>query len=226
MTTTVKQISFKQVIAQFKNYVANTDERPALQYLHYDGENFVATNGHVLLKVNADYVSDIPEEVLAGTLFDPNNMCIPDETGGYPDIYRLIPDDCNLSIRINNTLDEIQSHVKAGNKTLKGSWESKNYLFACQDDFLKVEAVQTDEFNLNKWTYEGILKHNKVLRSNGKEIIFKVRSNYITNALATVKKLSKLSNKDIQFNIISGVRPIIFKQDNVFEILVLPLKIY
>lgn len=224
MTTKTKQINFKQVMTQFKKYVADDASRPALQYVYYDGTHFVATNGHVLLKINAIHVKDIPEDVVVGTLFNPSEMSIVEDKHSYPDTNRFIPDDCNLSIRINDTLDEIRAHIKEANKTLKGGWEYRNYLFTCQDDFLKIDALQGDEYLKDKRTHEAILKHNKFLHSNGKEIIFKVRSRYITNALATVKQLSKVSDKDIQFNIISSVRPIVFKQDDVFELLVLPVR--
>lgn len=225
MKTSIKQIDFTQLMKEFNKYVAKTPTRPVLQYVHYDGEYYTATNAHIMLRVNEKYVSNVPEDIVPNTLYDPKLMEVSDDKSNYPDTDRLIPNDCNLSIRINNTLNEIQSYIRAGNKQLKGKWTDKNFKFTMQDDYLEINPMQSKDGKNATSAHQYIMRHNDFLQSNHKEIIISLNSRYITNALITVKKLSRLSNENIEMNVIDTMRPIHFKQDDVFNLIVLPVRL-
>lgn len=212
---------------EFKKYTTKGEERPILQYVHFDGTHFIATNSHILVKVNKDYISNIPTEIYSNCLYDPIEMEIVENTlYKYPDTSKVFPYDCGLNVKINNTLNEIQSHIKLGNTLLKGKSLEKLFQFTAQDDYLEIKAINSIKGKDKEIKNQSIMRHNEFSYSNGNEIIFSLKSEYVTNALATIKRLSKLSHEDVQFKIKSRVQPVVFEQNGVFSILILPVVTY
>lgn len=227
MTKTItKQITFEKVMVEFKKYVAKGETREVLKKVYFDGTHFIATDSHTLLKVNRNYVSNIPSEVVEGSMYDPVKMEIyKNDLHTYPETSRLIPQQFNLRVRINNTLNEIQAHIKLGNSLMKDTKPSERlFKFYAQDDFLKIDALSglTNHNVMN----ESIMRHNDYLESNGKEITFTLSNEFITNALIVAKKLSKLSTENVELKVISRLRPVVIAQDDVFTILIMPMRTY
>lgn len=227
--TSIKQITFANLMKDFKKYVAVKEEgkRVVLNYVYFDGETFTATNSHILLKVNKNVVSNIPIEIVTGSLINPSTLEIAMNTNyNYPNTDRLFPSNCKLNIRLNGSLDELYTFVKYTNALLKGKAYSKLYTFYTHGDYIESRAMQFEN-GKKEMKNQLILKHRHVLENvDDKQIIFNLRSEYITKSLMTIRKLSKLSKDDIQLKVLESMRPIVFEQADVFKILVMPVRLY
>jgi hypothetical protein len=213
MTTATKTIQFDQLMKVMKNFVFKSETRPALQFVNFDGKYLVATDSHQLLRVNAEYVSGIPENL---TLFDPKEMKIITEQMKYPDTSRLIPDSLytNSTVTIDGNIKEFMEHVKEIKKVVK--------------------SVPTKTINLNfkhnETTVSGTFEENtysatmNTMYVEGQEIALQCNANYLYNVLEVTKKLSKLSYEPVKIEMYNRMRPIQIKQNNVFDLLVLPVR--
>jgi DNA polymerase III sliding clamp (beta) subunit (PCNA family) len=213
--TAIKTIKFEEVMKLFTKYNRKSP-RPVLNYVQYSNGYFTATNSHVLLRVNAKYVSDIPANMEEGRLFDPKEMLFANVQMNYPETSRLIPNHFNSTVLLNGHIKEIQQHIKEIKKVVK---KNKNKVMK-----LEFTSKGTGLHSHNS-DNEGYSTFMESMYIEGEEVTLHVNADYINDALGVIKKLSKLSYNDIELGIVSPMRPITFKQDGVFDIIILPVRI-
>lgn len=216
--TATKTIHFDQLMKIFKKFVSKSEVRPVLKLVNFDGEYFTATDSHVLLRVNAKYVSEIPANLNDTFLYDPKEETAKVISQSFPDTSRLIPTYTETNALINSNIKEFHNHIKAIKKIkVKGQKVVK----------LKMNKSYTEvssKFNINgnEESYEAEINS---LFVEGEEIIINTSSKYLNDALDTIKKLSKLDSNKVEMNMTSNMRPIHFKQEGVFDLLVTPIRV-
>jgi DNA polymerase III sliding clamp (beta) subunit (PCNA family) len=215
--TTVKTIKFEDVMKIMKKFVSRKESRPVLKYVYNDKQYLYATNSHILLRVNKEYISDIPEF----TFYDPKNMTIINDKCNYPDCSRLIPIDFNSTITLDGNLKELHNHVKEIKKVVK-----KNINHIMKMEFYKNETIVSGDNYEKDEKYKEYFASIKSLQTEGQELTLHLSANYLNDALETIKKLSKVSYNHVQLGIVSNMRPMNFKQEDVFDIIVLPIRTY
>ena len=221
--TTIKQVTFEKVIKQFKKFVGTSDSRPVLKYVHFDGQYFVATNSHYLIRVKKEVISDIPENIVENILFCPNEMKLITGEYNYPQTNRLIPEYENIVVNLNksNIKDFIQLSKEVG-KQRKERVSTKIKLEFTQN----YTNVSTDHFT--EETEKGIKEYKKTIENVNTEVnelTLHVNYNYLRNTLEAVKELMKLSNNETVLNMTSNVRPVHFKSNGIYDIILLPIRV-
>lgn len=216
-----KTISFENMMKLFKKYVAKSESRPVLEHVYFDGESFRATNTHVLLKVNAEYVSDIPQGYPETFLYDPKTMTLNESNMNYPETSRIIPNYSEATITLNNkNIKELQDVLKESKKIAKNHKNKNIHMeFNSTGAIIKAEYIDKDK---TKEEYRSTIDN---LLADGKEIKLDANVQYMQDALVVAKKLSKLNGESTQINLISNMRPIVFSQKDIFELLVMPVRI-
>lgn len=230
--TANKTIKFDQLMKVFKNFVSKSETRPVLKLVYLNDNYFYATDSHQLLRVNKNYVSDIPESITDGSLIDPKTMNITEQLN-YPDCSRLIPNQSNSTVLLNGNIKEFENVTKEIKGLKKGRKNkivkmdiTKNCInfsgqYVINEKQYKLEKEQKDD-NVDLFkNYEYTVNS---LNVEGDEIKIQVGDIYLNTALGTVKKLSKLSYSDVEMKINGNMRPILFTQNNVFDIIVMPIR--
>jgi len=221
MKTKTKTLTFDQSMKIFKKFVAKSSVRPVLQYVYFDGKYLVATDSHRLLRVNADYITDFPKNMKDTFLYCPKEMTSKNIYMSYPDISRLIPSSSDSTVLINEkNIKDFQGLVKEAKKMLPKDVVRFNLSFTQMDATITVSELKEGEWS------EIYSKSIESLYVEGKPISFHVNARYMNDALEAVKKLSKLSSNHVELRISSPIRPIHFKQEDVFDLLVLPIRVY
>jgi DNA polymerase III sliding clamp (beta) subunit (PCNA family) len=212
--TETKTIKFDDLMKVMKKYVSKSEARPVLQLVYLTEEGyFVATDSHHLIRVNKNVVSDIPEGLEAGKLYDPKEMKV--TNGNYPDTSRLIPYDYNSTVTIDSNIKEFQQHVKEIKKIVK---KDRNYV-------MKLEFKRNETVISGKYEEDNYSAAMKSMYVEGDEVKLHLSAKYLDIALDTVKKLSKVSYNPIHLGIVSNMRPMVFKQEGLFDIIILPVRI-
>ena len=249
MKTLTKTISFDQVMTQFKKYVASSEMRPVLQYVYFDGSHFIATNSHVLLRVNKDYIADIPADIETGSLFDPKEMKVVTDyqKTSYPETSRLISDYSNSTVLLNkDNLKEFQQHVKEAKKAGKSIHSPIKLKFT--QSYMEItsmcsltEAMKESHGESYKEEYEKLKEYDIENGKNppelseynaetnniyveGEAVTIHVSPKYMNNAVMTVKKLTKLNKDQLQLSMNGKMRPVQFSQGDVFDLIVMPIR--
>jgi hypothetical protein len=235
-----KTISFTDLMKVFKKYVSGSSVRPTLQLVSFDGEYFTGTDSHVLLRVNKNYVSDIPENVLAGSLINPIDNTINTEGHNYPETSRLIPNHSNTTVELNkSSLNDLQKTIKCSGQSMNGK-QNKSKVIKLEftydgvtvfsDNHLEKDIA--NKVSKGQHDIEGlhtIIDYRKSLTNisvSGEELKIHASCKYLNDALITIKKLSKLSNGNAEICLMGKMRPIQFKQNGFFDLLVLPIRKY
>ncbi|MCP1159400.1 hypothetical protein [Bacillus infantis] len=243
-TLTKKTIQFDQLMKVFKKFVSTESYRPVLQLVKFDGKYFTATNSHIILRVNAEYVTDFPENLNDEFLYDPKENTVKQMQNNYPETDRIIEQgfytDSAITLN-NNNIKELHKAVKEAkraaktNKTIELNFKpsylevtgeclltkefkslyGKNY----KDKFKEISEREQEEITPSE--YKTKLEE---IASNGDKVNLLLSKSYIDTALTTVKKLSKLSKDQVNLHIDNGLRPVTFKQENVFDLLVMPVR--
>jgi hypothetical protein len=220
-TSMNKTIKFDDLMKVFKKYVAKSETRPVLQLVQYANGYFTATDSHQLLRVNADYVSDIPESMVEGSLFNPKEMTMSDNHKNYPETSRLIPQYSDSTIILNkDNIKSFEQELKAIKKLSTQRNKVVKMEFGQLESIISGKELTKEGLEI---THEGIMKNVTI---EGNELTISASNKYLLAALDSVKKLSKLSNNHIEMGMNGRVRPIVIKQDGVFDVIVLPVRTY
>lgn len=233
MTTKIatKTITFEKAMKLFKKYVSKSATRPVLQYVYFDPQGYlVATDSHTLLRINTDYITDIPSDYTPNSLFCPKEMKLVEESYNYPDTSRLMPIDFNSTVKLDNSsLKELTDQVKASKKLLtKKQGHVALNLTTKSTDIITNELIET---KLGKKVVERTFEtiNTETINSlwvDGEEMKVSLNTNYLLNALDVTKKLSSLSNDPTSIKLVSSMRPFVFTQSDIFDVLVLPIRTY
>jgi hypothetical protein len=220
--TNTKQIEYVELMKTFKTFVSKKAERPVLKLVHFDGKNFVATNSHILLVVKSEYVKNIPANIIEGSLINPLTVELhqSNEALKYPNVSRLIPSeyDTNTTIGLDGQINDLIKGLKVltkSNRAMNGLTPSSQIaiLDVKQDLSISIKDDETKE----KLNIENV---------QGEKVLLHLNAKYLIDALTTCKKLSKLNDNKCTLNITGRLRPMNFKQENVFDLIVLPVRIY
>lgn len=229
--TKIKQIEYLSLMKTFKNFVMKNgkESQQVLNYVYFDGKYFIATNTHVLLKVNSEYIKNIPDTIVEGSLFDVKEMYLINsklnEAFKYPNVNRLIPNvnDFNTTISLDGSLHILIKDMKELCKTdriLSDLTQSK-----------QIAILDTGNKYDNKFTLsiKGENEKEKIKIDNvvtGEPILLHMNAKYLIDALAVCKKLTKLNSEPCTLKLLSRLRPMNFRQENVFDLIVLPVRVY
>lgn len=214
--TKTKEITFAQVMKMFKKFVAKSSSRPVLQYVYFDGSHFVATNSHVLLRVNKDYITDIPEDLPKTFLYDPKEMISRDIDMKYPDVSKLIMNYSDSMVTMNDgVIKEFINQIKEAKKVVN---KKKNKPIGLS--FCKPHTIIESEYEEINYKIK-----NKNIGVDGNEITLHLNAQYLVNALEVVKKFNKVSNDNTEIRMYSPLRPIQITKRDVFDIVLMPVRL-
>lgn len=229
-----KQIEFTEVMKQFKKYVSKSDTRPVLKYVYFDSSDYlVATDSHKLLRVHSDYISNIPEGVEIGSLINPKTLEVKSEEFEfkYPATNRLIPDYTNIDIELNrDNIKELQGGLKQlrpiykeiKNKVVKMEIGSDKTILS--SEYKKMIIFSDKTKNKVETIREQVTINN--FYSDSEDFTIYFNGDYLNNALITVKKLDKLTVDKTIIGFIGGLRPFVIRQKGVFDILLMPVRVF
>lgn len=219
----VNSIKFDDLMKVMKKYVSKSETRPVLKMVQFSNGYFTATDSHHLIRVNSQYVSDIPVDITEGCLYNPKEMIINSEQMKYPDTSRLIPQYSESTVLLNKqNMKEFEQEIKAIKKL---TTERRNKVVKMEFGQLGT-IISGKEFTVEGTepkTHKAIMKN---LNVEGKELTINAADNYLLTALDSVKKLSKFSQDHIEMRMNGHLRPIVFTQYNVFDVIVLPVRTY
>lgn len=218
--TTNKAIEFDKLIPDFKRFALKvgkemTNKQLVLQYAYYDGQYLIATDSHRLIRVNADYITNLPSN--EPFLYDmKNKKIVTDHELNYPNVNRMIPEHSNTTIEItNNNLKEIRNSLDELLVHVKGQ---VNNVISLDIKSEKQQLILSDQANTIEIAHDCII--------NGNDTKLHVNCKYMKDALMSVSKLNKLTEGSPVLNIVSKLRPIQIKASNVYDIVVMPMRIY
>jgi DNA polymerase III sliding clamp (beta) subunit (PCNA family) len=216
MKTAVKIIEFNKIIKDVKKFVSKSDVRPILQYVYFDGKYIIATDSHRLIRINCDYISDLPTN--HPFLYDVKKNCITDKEMTYPEVHRLISmGDIETETDITNELNDFLQAAKEAKKTVNKRLNNMIRLTVDYDQ-MTITSI-TGEDTENSYTKD------LPISSNGEYKIY-LNGKYLIDALQIFKKLNKLTNDSMIMGYKGQMKPLHFKKGDIFDALILPIRVY
>lgn len=213
MKTAVKTIEFNKIIKDVKKFTSKSDIRPVLQYVYFDGKYIIATDSHRLIRINSDYISDLPTN--HPFLYDVKKNCIVEKEMTYPEVHRLIDmGDIETETDITNGLNDFLQAAKEATKAVKKQ----------QNNMIKITA-NYDRITITGEYMENSYTKDLPISSNGEYKIY-LNGKYLIDALQTFKKLSKLTKDSTIMGYKGHMKPLHFKKGDVFDVLILPIRVY
>jgi DNA polymerase III sliding clamp (beta) subunit (PCNA family) len=216
MKTAIKTIEFNKIIKDVKKFVSKSDVRPILQYVYFDGKYIIATDSHRLIRINSDYISDLP--VTHPFLYDVKKNCITEKEMTYPEVHRLISmGDIETETDITNGLNDFLQAAKEAKKTVN---KQVNNMVRLTVDYEQMTITSiTGEDTENNYIKD------LSIPSNGEYQLY-LNGKYLIDALQTFKKLNKLSSDSVIMGYKGNLRPLHFKKGDIFDALILPIRVY
>jgi DNA polymerase III sliding clamp (beta) subunit (PCNA family) len=214
--TATKIIQFNDLMKVFTKFVGKSESRPVLKNVYFDGKYFYGTDATKLLRVNAEYVSDIPEHNTDTFLFNPKENTFANIISNYPDCSRLIPIDYNSTVTIDGNIKNLHKHVKEIKKVVK---KDRNHVMKMEFTNNETKVIAKNETD----NYSATINN---MWADGEEIMLHLSANYLIDAIEAIKKLSKVSYNKVELGLVSHLRPMNFYQENVFDIIILPVRSY
>jgi DNA polymerase III sliding clamp (beta) subunit (PCNA family) len=213
MKTAIKTIEFNKIIKDVKKFVSKTDVRPVLQHVYYDGKYIIATDAYRLIRINSDYISELPTN--HPFLYDVKKNCIADKEMTYPEVHRLIAiGDIETETDITNGLNDFLQAAKEATKAVKKQ----------QNNMINITA-NYDQITITGKYMESSYTKDLSIPSNGKYQLY-LNGKYLIDALQTFKKLNKLTNDSVIMGYKGHMKPLHFKKGDVFDALILPIRVY
>ena len=213
----VQTIEFEKLIPDFKRFAASKrGPREILKYVHYDGSHISVTDGYRMLRVNAERVAGLPYDepflynVYTGESVKGSKL----DTKSYPGTNRLIPDHYNTSIELDDrTIKSLRGSVAELVKSVKKT----------ENTFIRFNITPN---NISIGDRDNKFNKDIACRVIGDSIEVHFNRTYVKDALMAVSKLDKLSYSNPTMDLISNVRPINICKENVYDIVVLPVRLY
>lgn len=212
----MKTIEFDKIIKNVKKFTSKSDVRPVLQHVYFDGKYIIATDTYRLIRINCDYISDLPAN--HPFLYDVRKNCIAEKEMTYPEVHRLIDmGDIETETNITSGLNDFLQIAKEAKKTVNKRLNNMIRLTADYDQ-MTITSI-TGEDTKNSYTKD------LSISSNGEYKIY-LNGKYLIDALQTFKKLNKLTNDPVIMGYKGNLRPLHFKKGDVFDALILPIRVY
>lgn len=229
--TLTKKLDFEKILTDFKRFTLKNCSRQVLQNLYYDPSGYiVATNSHVLMRVNNEYIDNMPTDFTPGKTYHPKWNFVTEIN--YPKTENLITDPIHSEITVTLNDDGIKE-LQAALKQLKTIYKDiKNKVVT-----LKIGKNES----ILKSGYQKIIIYSDPSKNQSenieKEIALKniyadgeftvnVNGDYLNNILMSIKKLNRISGQPTQVHFYHKYKPIHFTQPGYYDFLLLPLRIY
>jgi DNA polymerase III sliding clamp (beta) subunit (PCNA family) len=213
--TQTKTIPFEKLLIDLKKFTAGSNSpRPVLELIYFDGTCLYATDSHVAIRVKSDLV-EVPTS--DPFLYNPNKGEFVDLNHyKYPSLDRIFPIDHNTEIKLNN--NELKKLKQSTNEIHKAVKNKRN----------RVSKVQVSNNLIQLSAYENEEVNEKVPLTNtsGEDINFHVNAKFLKDALVTAEKLNKVSQMTSDIRLISNMRPIVITDNNAYDIVVTPVRVY
>jgi len=218
MATTLqnKTIEFEKLIPDFKRFAASKrGDREILKYVHYDGSHIAVTDSHRLLRVNAECVTGLPydEPFLYNVYTGESVKGSKADTKSYPETNRLIPNHYNTSVELGDGTI----------KSMRGADELVKVVKKTENSLIRLHVTRN---NLNIGYRDGKFSSDIACSVTGDAIKIYFNRMYVKDALMAVRKLDKLSYGNPTMSIISELRPANIHKENVYDIVILPVRFY
>jgi len=212
----VQTIEFEKLIPDFKRFAASKGgDREILKYVHYDGSHVIVTDGHRLLRVNADHVTGLPYDepflynVYTGESIKGSKL----DTKSYPETNRLIPNHYNTSVELDDgTVKSLRS----------GAAELVKVVKKTENNLIRLNVTRN---NLNIGDWDSNFSKDIACSVTGNDIEVYFNRMYVKDALMAVSKLDKLSQGNPTMSIISELRPANIGKEDVYNIVLLPVRL-
>ena len=211
MNTTTKAIQFDKLIPNLKHFTTDKN-REVLKYAYYDGENLYATDSHRLIKIKGEYVEGLPSA--DPFFFNPKTREVFDsDKFNYPEVNRLFPTTYNTSIVIDNE-KEFKKQVSSVHEVAK---QIKNKMSTLQ--------ITRSNVTLSAYREESEAIEDVDGMMSGDDLTISFNNMYMKQVLQAVGKL-KQKNSKIRMYFTGKMRPITITDDEVFNIMLMPVRPY
>jgi DNA polymerase III sliding clamp (beta) subunit (PCNA family) len=213
--TQTKTIAFEKLITDLKKFTAGSNlPRPVLEYVYFDGSYLYATDSHVAIRVNSEYVEMPSNDPF---LYDSSKREFVNLNNyKYPSLDRIIPTDHNTEIKLNSS--ELKQLKRSTNEIHKAVKNKKNRVSKVQ--------VSSNLIQLSAYEDEKAEEDISLTTTSGRDITFHMNAKFLKDALVTAEKLNKVSKMTSDIRIISNIRPIVITDNSAYEIVVTPVRIY
>lgn len=220
MTVAVKTISFEKLIPNFKHFAGRKGSfRPVLEHVYNDGQHLIVTDSHRLLKINLDYISDVPFS--EGEFYNPHTKEVKSSDAfNYPQVDRLIPTSYKTSGIINN-VNQFKNNISDLKKENKNEETDK----VTKGGSVVELQMSKDKAILGHYKLMNKLSYNIELETTGENLTVHFNDLYMKQALMAISKLNKLDNSSVDIGFNGGMRPIHIKKDEIFDIVVMPVRV-
>lgn len=226
-TVNIKQVTFDKALVDFRRFAPTAatvrkydrqglTSRVRLGDVHSDGDYLYSTDGHRALRVDARYISEIPED-------GPFNYGLHDgkqRESNYPEMGRLFPRECNLNATIRcDKLKELREAVKQVAQDVRARNVTNNEVyieFEAGNITIKAGGEGLDDFGHAVTVVEATRDQTS--------FSFRVNYRYLADALLTASKLRRLRGYDLYVRFTSDLRPIILTDGGVYEIILMPIR--
>ena len=221
----MKKIKFEELVKVFKKYVDkdnNITQKSDVRFIYNDGKYLLGTNSHVALRVKLERVEGIPSDFTEGLQYCPFDKKVKN-SGKYPNLNRLFDSALmnaeHVSFWKKRVLNELYECVKEDFRLIDKNSKLDERLIKLyiQEDYYEHRVIVKE-----KTINQTILKHRRASFDSDKQYTLHVKFNYYKDAIMNCKKLQIEKDYDVEMHITGHNRPILFKCDNIFDIMVLP----
>lgn len=229
MTIITKQAKFNDLMPDFKRFTpgkrfaAKLSERgnmyDNLTCVQYDGGYLNATDTHRAIRIKSEYVAELPKDV--PFLYDVREGEF--KEGKFPNASRLFTDSHNEEYYTTyDKLKEARDALKAVNDDLKAR-KVVNLVTHVE--------IEGGDITFKAWgnganDYGEVRTVKNAVDIRCESASFRINAKYLADALLTVNKLrgySEMNGFYIRYN--SHMRPITITDEEMYEILVLPVRV-
>lgn len=226
------KIKFEQAVTTLKKFVAKSEARPVLNFIYFDGTHLIATDSHKLIRIHKNVVDGL--NLKKGDLYDPKTKKIPLDFEGssYPNVSRLIPNayDAKTELTLGSSqLLDFKQHLELAHILVKKMARQPVKLNVVNQtskrSWLEISAKHEEGTHYEDSYYSAGSYFGKASKFDGSikgdEITLWANAQYLLDALSVVKKFAT-GNAKLYFY--GQLKPMLFSQENVFDVLVLPIR--
>lgn len=232
MTTLIenKTMSFGKVVTDLKRFIPRKNspqlERHAvLKCIYFDGQYLYATDSFKAIRVNAKYIElpmddpflyDVYEKKFYRTIEGKSTS----NDYKYLNMNRLFPDTFNTEFRLTNR--QVTEYKKAIELMHTVAKHNRNNVM--QLDVKQYELTFSVENEDDEITGKQIMDNITIV---GDELTVHFNSEFMNKAFMSVKKLIKLNDKkdQVEVKFTGKLRPITITDNEVFETIILPVRV-
>ena len=224
MTTIVKtekKLEKKALLQVMKRFVLKKESKYRnIDHIHFDGESFIATDAHKLVRISREFVNlELSEPGIISTA----GNVVYGET--YPDTSRLIPSPIDSRTWTRLSLEDVKQLLARMDEALtivkKDDHKKVTFELMPQAKDIRFKAVYSE----STWGEMEYKSWMRVPVSGSENEKITLNADYMKKTFMSVKELmTKLDIKAVDFYTYGDVRPIHIMRNGVFDIIVLPIR--